>query len=307
MKPTMLITAGSTREHIDPVRYITNASSGYQGMMLAYHAIARGYKVILIVGQTSIEIKQLRNLKIVNVVSAEDMYQAAVKYFPESQVAVCAAAVGDYRVKDIATDKIKRTGDSIMLELVPNKDIAKELGHMKRDDQMVIGFALETSNGFDNAMKKIEKKNLDYVVLNVITPENKAFNEPTNTVSIIKKDGTVVGEVENGGKGLIADKIMDQCKVYEKAKSTEPWYTYIVECVDGTYYTGITNNLDRRMAQHNAGIGAKYTRGRTPVKLVRSEMYGSKSDAMKREYAIKQLPREKKEEIIKYGGLLLNK
>jgi len=85
------------------------------------------------------------------------------------------------------------------------------------------------------------------------------------------------------------------------------WYTYIVECSDSTYYTGITNNLERRMAQHNSGKGAKYTRGRTPVKLVRSEKYGSRSDATKREYAIKKLSRSEKEEIVKHGGLLLNK
>lgn len=302
MKKTILITAGATREHIDPVRYITNASSGYQGIMLAMQALDRGYKVILILGQTTHKIKSQINLKVVDVVSADDMYNAAIKYFPKCDVAICAAAVGDYKVKNIATDKIKRTGDSLIIELIPNKDIAKELGNTKRENQMVIGFALETSNGYENALKKIEKKNLDYVVLNEITTENSAFNELTNIVSIINKSGEVMEKTNKISKDTIAGKILNICKkleVSDKSKETNMWCVYMVECNDGTYYTGITTDVTKRIAKHNANKGAKYTKGRTPVTLVYSEGIFNRSGASIRERLIKKLSRIEKENLVK--------
>lgn len=220
----ILITAGATREHIDPVRYITNASSGLQGILLAQVALFEyGHDVVLILGETSIDLNkhnllfhELRDrLKIINVVSADDMYEAAVKEFPSCDVAICAAAVGDYKVANIATEKIKRTGDTLTLELVPNKDIAKELGAMKQPHQKLIGFALETSNGdisvaFSNAEGKIKKKNLDSIVLNITSPENPAFNVDSNQVWIINSDGGYRA-YSPMAKSQIAKKILDVC------------------------------------------------------------------------------------------------
>jgi phosphopantothenoylcysteine decarboxylase / phosphopantothenate---cysteine ligase len=194
----ILITAGTTHEHIDPVRFISNASSGLQGVLLAETAIEAGYDVILIIGPNYLgELYELKSkcycshnrLKVIDIISAEDMYKAAMEYFSTCDVAICSAAVGDYRVKDIATDKIKRNGDSIILELIPNPDIAKSLGEIKTDKQILIGFALETSNGIENAKSKILKKNLDFVVLNETSSENPAFGSSTNIVSIISKSG----------------------------------------------------------------------------------------------------------------------
>lgn len=196
----ILITAGTTHEHIDPVRFISNASSGLQGICIAKISILRGYEVVLIIGPNSFgeDLKSFKNqsdydnkLTIINIVSAEEMYNAAMEHFPSCDVAICSAAVGDYRVKEIATDKIKRTGDSLTIELIPNKDIAKELGAIKTNKQLLIGFALETSNGIENAKAKILKKNLDYVVLNETSAENPAFGSDTNIVNIINKDGSM--------------------------------------------------------------------------------------------------------------------
>ena len=193
----ILITAGTTHEHIDPVRFISNASSGLQGVCLAKNAIEQGHEVILIIGPNTLgELYYLRQecdcehdrLKVIDIISADEMFEATVKHFPSCDVAICAAAVGDYKVKNISTDKIKRTGDSIIIELIPNKDIAKTLGEMKTDKQLLIGFALETSNGIENAKAKILKKNLDYVVLNETSAENPAFGAKTNIVNIIAKN-----------------------------------------------------------------------------------------------------------------------
>ena len=211
----ILITAGTTHEHIDPVRYISNASSGRQGIELATNAAFEGrHEVILILGPTNLyheykldKANSHNYIKVINVVSADEMFEAAVKHFPTCDVAICSAAVGDYKVKNIATNKIKRTGDSIMIELIPNKDIAKELGEMKTDKQLLIGFALETSNGIENAKAKILKKNLDYVVLNETSKENPAFGSNTNIINIIGKDGPIK-EFEKLYKSDIAKEIL---------------------------------------------------------------------------------------------------
>lgn len=194
----ILITAGSTHEHIDPVRYITNASSGLQGICIANEAIIDNYlcqnnEVVLILGPNTTKhlLEDSPKITLIEVTSAEEMYEAAMKHFPSCDVAICSAAVGDYKVKNIATDKIKRNGDSIVIELVPNPDIAKSLGEIKTNKQMLIGFALETSNGIENAKSKIIKKNLDWVILNETTLENPAFGSDTNKVTLISKTGTI--------------------------------------------------------------------------------------------------------------------
>lgn len=211
----LLITAGTTHEHIDPVRFISNASSGLQGLMLAKIAILRGCEVILIIGPNNFKqdldtfkaTQDIDNkLTIINVVSAEDMYAAAMEHFPSCDVAICSAAVGDYRVKNIATDKIKRNGNSITIELIPNPDIAKSLGEIKTA-QKLIGFALETSNGIENAKAKIIKKNLDWVILNESNKDNPAFGADTNIVTIISKEGEI-NQFDKLSKSNIAREIL---------------------------------------------------------------------------------------------------
>jgi len=204
----ILITAGTTHEHIDPVRFISNASSGLQGVLLAKNAISRGHEVILIIGPNSLNFNsQDPKLKIINIVSAEDMYNAAMEHFLLCDAAICAAAVGDYRVKNIATEKIKRNGDSILLELIPNPDIAKSLGEIKTK-QTLIGFALETNNGIENAKSKIIKKNLDFIVLNQTSDDNPAFGADTNIVSIIDKQGNTYNYPKLD-KSKIAEEILN--------------------------------------------------------------------------------------------------
>lgn len=210
----ILITAGTTHEHIDPVRYISNASSGLQGICIALESLKRGHDVILIIGPSELrktmklDLEGEEKLYIVDVVSADQMYDAAVAYFPACDVAICSAAVGDYKVKNISNDKIKRTGDSINIELVPNKDIAKALGELKTESQLLIGFALETSNGVENAKAKILKKNLDIVVLNETNTENPAFGSKTNIVNIISKNGSM-NQFGKLNKKDIAEEILD--------------------------------------------------------------------------------------------------
>jgi phosphopantothenoylcysteine decarboxylase/phosphopantothenate--cysteine ligase len=188
----ILITAGTTHEHIDPVRYITNASSGLQGICIANEA-SQNNEVILILGPNTTKhlLDNSPKITVIEVTSADEMYETAMKYFPSCDVAICSAAVGDYKVKNIATDKIKRNGDSIILELVPNNDIAKSLGEIKTDNQKLIGFALETSNGIENAKSKIIKKNLDWIVLNETSESNPAFGSDKNIVKFISKDGAI--------------------------------------------------------------------------------------------------------------------
>lgn len=213
----ILITAGTTHEHIDPVRFISNASSGLQGVLLAESAIEDGHEVVLIIGPNNLdELSKLKfkcirlhnRLKVINIVSAEDMYNEAMEYFPSCDVAICSAAVGDYRVKNIATDKIKRNGDSITIELIPNPDIAKSLGEIKTNKQILIGFALETSNGIENAKAKIVKKNLDFIVLNETSPENPAFGEKDNKIFIINKSGNIL-EYPKMDKKKISQEILE--------------------------------------------------------------------------------------------------
>lgn len=206
----ILITAGATHEHIDPVRYITNASSGKQGILLAHEAVKRGNTVVLILGKTHIENVERPGLEVIHVTSADQMYDVAVKIFPSCDAAICAAAVGDYKVANIATEKIKRNGDTLTLELIPNKDIAKELGAMKTPKQILIGFALETNNGYENAIAKIKKKNLDYVVLNETSSENPAFNVDYNEVKIIGEVGGYIS-LDKMSKASIAKRILDIC------------------------------------------------------------------------------------------------
>ncbi|MCB0396952.1 MAG: bifunctional phosphopantothenoylcysteine decarboxylase/phosphopantothenate--cysteine ligase CoaBC [Flavobacteriales bacterium] len=184
---TILISAGPTREPIDPVRFISNHSSGKMGYALAEVAAGAGAKVILVSGPTHMQVVHPA-IRLVAVESAQEMFQACKKHFPKVDIALMAAAVADYAPQTRSEGKIKKAGAEMTLKLVENPDIAAHLGGMKKKNQVVIGFALETDNELSNARKKLEKKNLDMVVLNSLNDENAGFGTDTNKVTIIGRN-----------------------------------------------------------------------------------------------------------------------
>lgn len=187
-KKKILITAGPTYEKIDPVRFIGNYSSGKMGFALAEECARRGAEVVLVVGPVSLKVNH-PNIKRIDVESAEEMYNASVKEFPGMDAAILCAAVADFRPSEQYSQKVKRGEDLLTISLVPNKDIAASLGKMKKANQLLIGFALETNDEETNALKKMAKKNLDYIVLNSLNDAGAGFKYDTNKVAILKKNG----------------------------------------------------------------------------------------------------------------------
>jgi phosphopantothenoylcysteine decarboxylase/phosphopantothenate--cysteine ligase len=187
---TVLITAGPTYERIDPVRFIGNYSSGKMGLALVDACLERGMKVELVLGPVSQEVNERAGLHITRVESAQQMHDAATQLFPTCRAAILCAAVADFTPDTVADQKIKRKGDDMVLRLRPTKDIAAALGGMKRDDQVLVGFALETTDEQANATHKLEKKNLDFIVLNSLRDEGAGFRTDTNKVTIIRRDGS---------------------------------------------------------------------------------------------------------------------
>ncbi len=193
----ILITAGPTQEKIDPVRFISNYSTGKMGYALADICIKKGATVTLITGPTALNYQlstlnktSSAQLSTIPVTSAEQMYEAAVEHFAEADIAILCAAVADFTVPQTAEEKIKRGKDDWNLTLVPTKDIAAELGRRKTSQQVLVGFALETQNEEANAQQKMEKKNLDYIVLNSLRNEGAGFGYDTNQVTIFSRTGT---------------------------------------------------------------------------------------------------------------------
>lgn len=183
----VLITAGPTREAIDPVRYISNHSSGKMGYAIAEIFLQHGAEVVLISGPVCIELAHPR-LKLVRVVSASDMYLACCNFFEQADIAVFAAAVADYRPAVVAEQKIKKAGISFVIEMIKNIDIAGEFGRVKSNHQLSVGFALETNDELSHAMGKLKKKNFDMVILNSMNDEKATFGHDTNKITIIKND-----------------------------------------------------------------------------------------------------------------------
>jgi len=179
----ILITAGPTYEAIDPVRFIGNHSSGKMGFDIAHQAASLGAQVILVSGPTHYKAKNSL-VKVVDVISAQDMYDACHLYFNDVDVAIAAAAVADYRPKVVALQKIKKASGDFSIELEKTKDILASLGAIKKN-QFLIGFALETENEIENAKLKIQKKNLDLIVLNSLQDEGAGFKKETNKVTFI--------------------------------------------------------------------------------------------------------------------------
>ncbi|MFZ0859601.1 MAG: bifunctional phosphopantothenoylcysteine decarboxylase/phosphopantothenate--cysteine ligase CoaBC [Candidatus Sulfotelmatobacter sp.] len=201
---TVLITAGPTREKIDPVRYLTNRSSGRMGYALAEAALRRGARVLLVSGPTSLTPPGA--VEVTRVESTEEMRDAVLKLLPQASVVIKTAAVSDYRPKATAGQKIKRKG-SMTLELEATPDILKELS-LKKGAQIVVGFAAETENVLENARQKLVAKNLDAIVVNDVSREGVGFDSDRNAVTIITRD--VVVEVSETTKWEVAQRVLDQ-------------------------------------------------------------------------------------------------
>lgn len=206
---SMIITAGPTVESIDPVRYITNRSTGKMGYSIAKKAIERGADVTLVSGPTNIVPPQ--NLKkFIQIESAEDMYNAVLENMDENQVIIKSAAVADYRPKEYSDNKIKKSDDDLSIRLDRTKDIALELGKIK-NNKILVGFAAETNDLLENAKNKIQKKNLDFIVANDLTQDGAGFGVDTNIVKIIDREG-VIQEHPKMKKEEVADVILDKIK-----------------------------------------------------------------------------------------------
>jgi phosphopantothenoylcysteine decarboxylase/phosphopantothenate--cysteine ligase len=201
---TLLVTAGPTRERIDPVRYLTNRSSGRMGYALAEAALRRGARVLLVSGPT--ELKPPGAAEVTWVESAEEMREAALGHLPQSTIVIMTAAVSDYRPKHQAPQKIKRKGPMI-LELEPTTDILAELARRKRA-QIVVGFAAETENALENARQKLVSKSLDAIVVNDVSHEGVGFDSDRNAVTIIT--GHDVIDVPETTKWEVAQRVLDQ-------------------------------------------------------------------------------------------------
>lgn len=207
----VLITAGPTYEAIDPVRFIGNHSSGRMGIELAKKAANLGAEVDLILGPSSLQVEHSL-INVQRVISGQDMYDAAHSSFAQCNIAIAAAAVADYKPAQVAVEKIKKNDQSMSIELVKTKDILASLGVIKQH-QYLLGFALETQNEVENALKKLKKKNLDGIVLNSLNDKGAGFKTKTNKITFIEKDGTTT-PYDLKSKGEVASDIFD--KILEK-------------------------------------------------------------------------------------------
>ena len=185
----VLITAGPTYEKIDPVRFIGNYSSGKMGFALANECANRGAQVELVCGPVSASMQTTSpNIHRIDIESAQEMYEACKELYPSMDTAILCAAVADFTPETTAEQKIKRTGEDMVIRLKPNPDIAASLGQMKKQGQTLVGFALETNDEESNAQAKLKKKNFDFIVLNSLKDEGAGFRTDTNKVTIIKAD-----------------------------------------------------------------------------------------------------------------------
>ena len=204
---TVVVTAGPTQEALDPVRYITNHSSGKMGYSLAEAAAKRGAKVVLISGPTAIKKPENENISFVPVVSASDMAEAVFTYFEKTDILIMAAAVADYTPKTVADQKIKKADGGMTVELARTTDILGTLKDRKKEGQFICGFSMETENLIENSRKKLFKKNLDIIAANSIVDPGAGFGHDTNKVTIIARDGEE--SLPLISKAETADRILD--------------------------------------------------------------------------------------------------
>lgn len=212
---TFLVTAGPTYEKIDPVRFIGNYSSGKMGFAIARELADNGAKVFLVTGPVNVCLNHPQ-VKIISVESAEEMYNACISQFPNCDGAVLSAAVADFTPSDIAGQKIKRGNETWKLHLKPTKDIAAELGRQKKENQLLVGFALETTDELENARKKLIKKNLDFIVLNSLNDAGAGFGVDTNKITILDRHNNLF----NFGlksKDQVAADIVDKIVIFTQA------------------------------------------------------------------------------------------
>jgi len=207
---SVLITAGPTYEAIDPVRFIGNHSSGKMGYALAETLANEGADIHLISGPTNLQVTH-PNIKVTSVTSAQEMYDASVSIFNKMDIAVLAAAVADYKPDTVADQKIKKADSNLKISLTKTKDIAAELGKLKRNGQVMVGFALETENEESNAQKKIQSKNFDFIVLNSLNDKGAGFGHDTNKITIIDKQNKI-HKFELKSKTAVAQDIVDTIK-----------------------------------------------------------------------------------------------
>lgn len=202
---TVLITAGPTYEALDPVRFIGNHSSGKMGFSLAEEASKRGARVILISGPSA-QTTEDKNIELHKVTSAREMLNKVFEFYDHIDIGIASAAVADYAPKEVAKEKIKKNDENLTLELVKNPDILKTMGE-KKTHQFLVGFALETQNEEENAKGKLEKKNLDMIVLNSLRDEGAGFKNDTNKIKILTKTGKK--EFDLKSKDKVAIDILD--------------------------------------------------------------------------------------------------
>ena len=205
-----LVTAGATIEPIDPVRFISNHSSGKMGYAVAESLAKRGAEVVLVSGRTALEKPQ--GVERVDVLSAEEMFEACVERFSKMDGAVMCAAVADYTPQVVAQDKIKKSDDDISISLKRTRDIAAHLGQHKREGQVLVGFAMETENEEQNAAGKLARKNLDFIVLNSLRKEGAGFRGDTNIVSLIDSREKV--DLPLMSKADVAERIVDKIESF---------------------------------------------------------------------------------------------
>ena len=208
-KKKVIITAGPTYEKIDPVRFIGNYSSGKMGYALAEECANRGAEVVLISGPVQLRTTH-PGIRRIDVESAEEMYRAATSEFATADAAILCAAVADFTPEQVAEQKIKREGDGLTLHLKPTHDIAAALGRMKRDGQVLVGFALETNDEEPHAQSKLRRKNLDFIVLNSLRDTGAGFRHDTNKITIIDEEQTVAYPLKN--KKDVAADIIDRLR-----------------------------------------------------------------------------------------------
>lgn len=204
----VLVTAGPTYEPIDPVRFIGNHSSGKMGVAIAKELAKRGALVDLVLGPSALNL-DYPGVEVNRVQTADQMYQVCIDKFPASDVAVMSAAVADYTPSQYADQKIKKNSGSLQVELVKTKDILKSLGEMKKDKQILVGFALETANEKEYALGKLTKKNADMIILNSLNDEGAGFGHDTNKITIFEKNGVEI-PYERKNKQQVAKDIVDR-------------------------------------------------------------------------------------------------
>ena len=209
----VLVTAGPTYEPVDPVRFVGNHSSGRMGYALAEELAQRGAEVTLVSGPTALQVEHPA-IRRIDVTTASEMYLAATEHFPAMDAAIMAAAVADFSPATVQQEKI-RNKEEFGIKFVPTKDIAAALGAKKRPRQVLVGFALETNNETENAMKKLTSKNFDFIVLNSLNDAGAGFGHTTNKITIIDKDGHS-SHFELKPKGEVAKDIVDKLVAYWK-------------------------------------------------------------------------------------------